>query len=327
MNKRQLPPIVVSTCLVITIGLVFVGLTHAYVVTDWLKLRGYVPPPVIAQLADQTSLTAKARHLLYINHPTVEDKPSFKDNCDKFDEQTIVLGCYQGVQQGIHILDVDDQRLQGVKQVTLAHETLHAAYDRLGSKEKARVDGLLRDFAGSHLQDKRIIEVLKGYEKTEPGQQLNEMHSIFGTEVQDVPVALQQYYAQYFKNRQKIVAYAAQYQAAFTTRQASIQHFDDQLQAMNATIKANTAQLTSDQASVEAGGRQLEAYKSAGSIGKYNAGVNAYNASINGYNDLLVQTKQLISDYNQIVAQRNTIAAQTQELQQALDSSKLPGSK
>jgi hypothetical protein len=327
MKKHQLRSILLSISLLLTTVVIATGATHSYLVTDWLKLRNYAPPASITQLADQTSMSGEARHLLYINHPAVEDKATFNSNCDKFGEQTIVLGCYRGVQRGIHVLAVTDDRLQGVEQVTIAHETLHAAYDRLGSKEKSRVNAMLQDYASTQLKDPRILAILKNYEKTEPGQQLNEMHSIFGTEVSDLPAPLEQYYGQYFTNRKAITAYADQYQAAFTSRQAAIQQYDAQLKALGATIKSNTARLTVQKSQVEDTSRQLDAYRNSNNIERYNAGVKPYNQSIDAYNALLIETKQQIENYNQIVTKRNVIATQTQELQQAIDSSNLPGSE
>jgi hypothetical protein len=313
--------------LVIVAGLAIAGVTHSYVVTDWLKLQNYVPPSAIVQLADQTTMSAKARHLLYINHPAVEEKAVFNTSCAKFGEQTIVLGCYQGVQRGIHVLAVSDERLQGIEQVTIAHEMLHAAYDRLGSQEKARVDALLQGYADNQLHDQRIVAVLNNYRKTEPGQQLNEMHSIFGTEIANLPAPLEQYYSQYFTNRKSIAAYAAQYQAAFTSRQTTIQQYDSQLKDLGAVIKNNIADLTKEQSAIERKASELDTYRSQDNIQQYNSGVEPYNASIDAYNALLTTTKQQIEDYNQIVAKRNVIATQTQELQKAIDSSSLPSSK
>ncbi len=333
MKSRRLTrstAVVSVASLALTAGLAilaFVIFTHGYVIADWVKLRNYDAPAAILQLADQTTMTEKARHLLYINHPSVEAKATFNSNCDKFGEQTIVLGCYQGVQRGIHVLAVTDDRLQGVEQVTLAHEMLHAAYDRLDAKTKKRVDGLLQTYADTQLKDPRITAILKNYETTEPGQQLNEMHSIFGTEIADLPAPLEQYYAQYFSDRKAIAAFAQQYQAAFTSRQAAIQQYDDQLKALGADIKSNTSSLDEQQAQIEAMSKQLDSYKNNGNISQYNAGVSTYNTRIDTYNALLVATKKQIDDYNQIVAKRNVIALQTQELQQAIDSSSLPSSK
>src|SRR5436190_8606187 len=107
---------------------------------DWSRLRSYQPPPTVATLAVQDTMTEEAKHLFYVNHPElVGDVGTFRQNCTVA-EQTIVLGCYQSGETGIYVYDVKDPRLSGVEQVTAAHEMLHGAYERLSAKEKVQVD-------------------------------------------------------------------------------------------------------------------------------------------------------------------------------------------
>ena len=71
-----------------------------------------------------------------------------------------MLGCYHSNQDGIFLYNVQDARLAGVQQVTAAHEMLHAAYDRLSTKDKNYVDGLLMDYLQERPQDQRIIDTM-----------------------------------------------------------------------------------------------------------------------------------------------------------------------
>jgi len=313
-------------------GLIGVGLlviaiywaaSHAYVFTDWLRLRNYQPAARVSELAQQTTMTDTSRHLFYLNRPGIEDKTAFSQSCARMGEQTIVLGCYKGGQRGIHVLAVEDDRLQGVEQVTAAHEMLHAAYERLNRTERQRVDAMLQDYADHDLTNERIKKALKAYEQSEPGQQYNEMHSMFGTEIDKLPDGLEQYYKRYFSNRRAVVAYANRYQSAFTLRQEAVANYDKQLKTMNATIKANTTDLTVRQKAIEAEAQRLDGLRSNGNIQAYNGGVDGYNTQIDDYNQLLDATQLLIDQYNDIVKVRNGIAAETVDLQQAIDSSSL----
>ncbi len=313
--------------LTIFFALVGVGgwiLAHPYAIPDWLRLRGYTPPRVVNDLAGDTTMTDTARHLFFINRPQVENKTTFAKACPQASEQTIVIGCYIGGQRGIHILLVEDDRLAGIEQVTAAHEMLHAAYERLSSSERARVDAMLQDYADNGLKDERIRGVLKGYETSEPGQQHNEMHSIFGTEVTQLPSELESYYARYFIDRGRVAGYAAKYQAAFTSRQSTVRNYDDQLAKLGSQIKQNTATLEQQDRQIGNRRQELESYRASGSIEAYNAGVEPFNGLIARYNSLLGETRQLIDRYNAIVAQRNEIASQTEELQQAISTQSLP---
>ncbi len=314
-----------------TLGVLIVALAisiaRPYAATDWLRLRDYVPPSETVALADVTTMTDGARHLFYVNHAQLEDKANFRRVCPKYDNQTIVIGCYQGGQRGIHILSVDDERLAGIEEVTAAHEVLHAAFERLKGSERQRIEGLLQEYADSGLTDERIKAALKSYETSEPGQQLNEMHSIFGTEIANLPTELESYYGRYFESRAKVAGYAAQYQEAFTSRQAKIAQYDADLKAQSAKIASSTDRLEQQEVEIEADRRRLDDYQASGDITSYNQGVEPFNAKVTAYNELLVQVRRLVVQYNALVAERNAIASQTVALQQAIDSSSLPASQ
>jgi hypothetical protein len=322
MRSRLAVPVLLLVAL-----LLIVVARQPYMVTDWFRLRGYEPGPEITSIADVTTMTDKARHLFYINRPQILNKADFRKNCPKYDEQTIVIGCYESGQRGIHVLKVDDDRLNGVEEVTAAHEMLHAAYERLRGNNKRHVDELLQQYADTQLTDERIKKAMESYRKSEPGQELNEIHSMFGTEIADLPDELEAYYTDYFQDRSQVVAAADAYQDAFTSRQASISAYDAQLEELNKQIKADTIELQNRSTVIENDRKKLDSLRAQGEIDAYNAGVEPFNDEVVGYNDLLIATKQRINRYNTIVGERNAIAAQTLELQQAIDSSELPQSQ
>lgn len=295
-------------------------LTQNQSVADWWKLRGYDPPAAISELAADTTMTDKARHLFYLNHPEIAAKESFAKQCPSGTEKTIVLGCYKSGERGIFVLVVTDKRLDGVEQVTAAHEMLHAAYERLSGGDKKHVDELLEDFYKNGLKDQRVKDILKSYEQTEPGQQFNEMHSIFGTEIKSLPPELEGYYQQYFSDRAKVAGYAADYQSAFTSREAQIKKDDAQLASWKKQIDANELSLEARQAELENMRAQMAQYRRS-DTGAYNALVGPYNAKVEAFNALLNDTKALIIQYNQLVKTRNDIALETTELQKALSGS------
>ncbi len=82
---------------------------------------------------------------------------------------------------------------------------LHAAYNRLNSADKSRIDNSLQKYYQHTLTDQRIKNIIAAYKKTEPNDLVNEMHSIFGTEVAELPPELETYYKQYFSNRSVVV--------------------------------------------------------------------------------------------------------------------------
>lgn len=293
-------------------------------VLDWWHLRGYTAPAAVAQLATDDTMTPAARHLLYVNHPAVTNSSVFTGHCPAGSEKTVVLGCYIGQDAGIYVYAVSDVRLNGVEQVTTAHEMLHAAYRRLSSGERKRINGLLTDYYEHSLTDQRIKDTIEAYKKSEPNDVVNEMHSIFGTEVANLPAPLETYYRQYFTNRSKVTAYTASYQGEFTNRQTQVAAYDAQLQTMGKQVDANEAQLKQDRTALDAQNAQLQAERSSGQFAAYNSGVASYNRAADSYNTLLQGTKDMINQYNDIVAKRNAIALEERQLSQELSASSLP---
>lgn len=293
-------------------------------VLDWLSLRGYTAPATVAALSQEDTMTSQATKDFYVNHPDIESKQVFATNCKSHAEQTIVLGCYHGDQNGIYILKVSDSRLNGVMQVTAAHEMLHAAYDRLSDQDRQKVDGWLQDYYKNGLTDDRVRATIESYKKSEPNDVVNEMHSVFGTEVANLPAPLETYYQKYFTDRSKVVAYAADYSAEFTNRQQKVAAYDAQLQDLKATIDANNADLQKQQAILASERSQLESDRNSSDPRSYNARVDSYNNQVADYNAKIGATKQLIAQYNAIVQQRNAIALEEQSLAQALSGDSVP---
>jgi hypothetical protein len=286
---------------------------------DAIKLIGYNEPATVATLSQEDTMTSYANRVFDVNHPLIENKSEFNTHCpDDGGEQTIVLGCYHPNQAGIFVLSVDDPRLNGVEQVTAAHEMLHAAYGRLSSSERNKVDAMLLDYYNHDLKDPRIISTIAAYKKSEPHDVVNEMHSVFGTEIADLPSGLEQYYTKYFTNRHAVTDYAAQYQAEFTLRQTEVTADDAKLASLKPQIDMLQADLKTKLSAINTQQSQLNSFKSSGDIADYNAGVPGYNQMVDNYNTEVAQIKSLTDTYNSIVSERNSVALIENELNQEL---------
>lgn len=294
-----------------------VAIFQRQAIVDWWKLRNYTPSPIVSQLAGDTTMTESGKRIFFLNDPKVQAKTSFYKSC-KFGEKTIVLGCYIK-KEGIYLLRVDDPRLSGVEQVTAAHEMLHAAYDRLSTAEKVDIDNQLNAFYNT-LQNAEIRSKIELYRKN--GADIsNELHSILPTEVDSLSPELEAYYAKYFTNRKKVVAYAQQYESEFTSRKNKVVTLDAQLKVIEEQVIANNAELNAQQQSINAESDRLDALLRAGRVEEYNAAVPAYNRRIPAFNALVAQTENLVAQYKQVLDERNKIAVEAQELNKALDSS------
>lgn len=265
-------------------------------------------------------MTDRAKNIFYVNHPQLmDDIKKFRVSC-AFAEQTIILGCYRSNQAGLYIYNVHDMRLGGIQEVTAAHEMLHAAYDRLNPKQKEDIDSLLVDFYKNTLSDQRIKDTINDYKKTEPKDLVNEMHSIFGTEIAVLPAALESYYKQYFIDRSAIAAFSARYENEFTSRTLAAHSYEAQLEALKQKINREESDLKNQAAQIEAERVRLDSLRNSNKIDEYNAAVPGFNSQVDSYNVGVERYKSDIASYNSLLEKYNQIAGELSTLFDSIDT-------
>jgi chromosome segregation ATPase len=228
-TKRFLPAVLTL------VGIALLSFS-APLLEDWLVPIPAVSPE-IARLANVTAMTPKAKKLFYRQNPSIEPSASFASRC-KVPDKGIMLGCYsrRGGDGKIVIQAVTDKRVQGVMEVTAAHEMLHVAYDRLSQREKDWLAPKLRQ-AMLLVKDQRLRKILEQYEAGDEALFLNELHSHLGTELLDLQDdELEEYYQKYFTDRSQVAALADK--SSFALR-----HLDNQAETLKPKLDAQEAEL------------------------------------------------------------------------------------
>lgn len=318
MKLKKLVSVLLLASVVAASGLVLLQRQNIY---DWYRLRNYQASAPIAQLATDTTMNDAARRVFYVQHPQLEDKTVFRSFCSIY-EQTIVLGCYS-LDKGIFVLKIDDSRLQGVQQVTAAHEFLHAAYERLSPGEKTKIDRLINSTYQS-LNDQRIKKTVEAYRAQDPSVVTNELHSILGTEVRNLPPELETYYGKYFSNRARIVSYSENYEAAFSERKNKVDNYDKQLGQLKTAIDQKKNDLELQGQALQQERARLDSLLQQKRYEEFNAGVDSFNQNVRDYNGEIAQAQSLIGQYNSLLEERNAVALETRELFKALDTRVAP---
>lgn len=308
-----------SLALLFALAVSAVILLNRQFIRDQYMVRTNELTPAAESLRQQIKLTNNSNFVYRASVPQVYDSTQFNQACRSAgQEHSIVLGCY--TKQRIFIFNVTDERLNGVQQVTAAHELLHAEYDRMPSKEKARINQLLRTTAES-ITDERFKSTLAEYKRTEPDQIDNELHSIIGTEIAVIPSELEAHYRQYFTDRQAIVRYAESYAGTFNELSDQIKQYDSQLADLKGTKDSLEMTLNSQQNQIESERQRLNQLRSSGDVDSYNSAVPAYNELVRQYNNNIQEVRSIISQYNTLVAERNELATTQNDLSRQLDSS------
>lgn len=242
-------------------------------VIDQITVWRFAPSSELVVLANNAGLNDTGKFYLYASQAEISDKTEFNTACGKLqNEKTVVLGCYAGSDKRIYIYDVTDSQLSGVMETTAAHEMLHAAYDRLSESDKKQVDTWLVA-EESKITDQRILNLIKEYQQSEPTEVVNELHSIFGTEVRNLSPELETYYKRYFTDRTKVVALKEKYEKVFTDLAAKQTTLVNELNGLASDV--NTRQ-KAYQASLATLNSDIEAFNTWAQSGK--ASKNEYDA-------------------------------------------------
>lgn len=294
-------------------------------IIDQFNYYEFQPSSDVAALAARDELSDTGKFYFYSARPQIEDRTTFNNSCDSIkDETTVVLGCYAG--QRIYVFDVKDAQIDGIKEVTAAHEMLHAAYDRLSDSERSHVDSLLEAQAAK-ITDPSIVSLLKAYDKTEPGERVNELHSIIGTQVANISPELESYYSRYFKDRSVVVGLYNKYEGVFNSLKSQQDELSDELDQLSAQITGKAATYNQDVAQLNADIESFNHKASSGGFanqGEFNSDRNALIARQASLSQEKTDINNLIDDYNKKRAQLAAINSQAEALNRSINSNLNP---
>jgi hypothetical protein len=294
-------------------------------VVDQLSVWQYKPSAEVTSLASRSGMSDEGKFYFFAAQPAVEEAQEFNKQCDRKEDTTAILGCYNG--RNIYIYNVTNQSIDGIREVTASHEMLHSAYDRLDSGEKARVNTLLEAEYAKLKTDAKLAERMAFYDRTEPGERDNELHSVIGTEITSISPELEKYYARYFTDRSKITTLHQKYAAVFDDLQNRSQVLINKLTDLNKSIEQNTTTYNKD-------------------VAKLNQDIESFNANANSgrfttQSEFQTERSNLLARANALDARRQTInsdvamyetlrqelaviASQSEVLNKSIDSSLAP---
>lgn len=254
------------------VAVFFVGLEafRRYVVVtkfDKNAFQKYELTAEVKDIAEKITLTDKAKEFFWKLEPRFISAADFIKFCQTVARGIEALAClapkpYGGPFAGhaILLLQMDDPRFINHKYSAAAHELLHYAYRQLSAEEKERLNSLLdqewaKHEAEPHLQ--AAIGELKRLEEEEE-EIFSELHSKFAVEYAEISPELEQYYKQYFNDRQAVVDWFVK--GGFGSRVRHLDELTQQAKALEKQLKA------------------IDPQQSPEALEKYNRLVEQYNA-------------------------------------------------
>ena len=323
-RKPRLLRGLVSVVLLAGIGVA----TYLYggVLMDVVRAAQFTPTTQLAAANSRIALTMRGQQIFYATAPEIQDKAQFNASCQSAERTTAILGCY--FKDRIYLYNIQNDELDGTLEVTAAHEMLHAAYHRLNYFERQEVDAMV-EAAYQKVKDlPELSQLMKYYTEAEPGAEADELHSIIGTTIAELPPDLERYYAKYFTDRASIVALNAKYNAVFSQLSRQADELQKQIDAEGPEIKKEQArydtdltQLNLDIQSFNARANTTGGFSSQSEFAVARAGLiqrtNALNARQNALN-------ARINAYNALVESLNKIAVHVNKLNESINGVDAP---
>ncbi len=321
-NSGGIVPFVIGVVSSAVAAILF--LNRQYII-DQIIVWQYQPSSAVTAIVARTRMNEAGKFYFYASTPAIESAANFNKSCTKQEEGTAILGCYSG--RRIYVYDVTNKQLDGIEEVTAAHEMLHAAYDRLSGEEKQKVDSLLEAEFEKLKHDEEFAERMAFYERTEPGERNNELHSIIGTEIPSIGSELEAYYGRYFNDRSEVVALHASYEAIFEQLEARSEEISAELTRLVDTINAKT---TSYNKAIEVLNNDIEAFNRRANNGGFSSQseFEAERAVLVARGEQLASTRDAISHsiarYNELREELAAVASESEALNRSIDSTLEP---
>ncbi len=294
-------------------------------IVDQITVWEYQPTSEIASLVERASLNDTGKFLFYASQPKLDGTQDFNAECERTETVTSILGCYND--NRIYIYDVTDTRLDGIREVTAAHETLHAAYYRFSDAEKDKVNLLIETEYKKLKIDKKFAELMAFYDRTEPGQRDNELFSIIATQVTDIDSQLESYYNRFFYDRQTVVALYEKYSSVFRELEAKADALATQINALASSISERSSQYNTDAKILNSDIASFDARAASGdfiSQAQFYAERAVLMERVSELNALRASVSDDITKYYSLLAEYNSIATESTKLNNSIDSTLAP---
>ena len=292
-------------------------------VLDQLSVWSFEPSSSIKALDEKVQFTNRGKFIFYATKPIVANASEFNGECPRQEAGSPILGCYT-TEDRIYVFDIDNPQLEGMKEVTAAHEMLHAVWERMSADEQAKIGALLTA-AYEKNANEALRERMAYYQRNEPDALTNELHSILGTEVSTLGSELENYYAKYFKDRQVILAMHDKYDAVYTglnkqaeTLYADMQSLSKSIEERSTTYGTQVSQL----------GSSIAGFNQRANSGNFSS-ASAFNseraALVRRSNQLEADRAAINNDitkYEGMYTQYQALASQIEVLNDSVDSFK-----
>ena len=288
---------------------------------DWYLGIIYTPSAEMITIREKLGLTDEGRFIFNAAQPELDAAKEFNQNCRQEESETAVLGCYRN--GDIYVYDITAEELDGIRELTTAHELLHAKWARMSEDERRDLTESLthvfednQEFLGSEIEPYDISE------------KQEELYVRAGTEVKKLPEQLEKHYGEIFRDQDKIVDFYESYIAVFREIKVRMADLLEEMEVLKEEISAYTTdyewQVDQLEADIVSFNSCAEVEGCFGSEREFYAQRNQLLVKQGEIEDLNDKINDLIDEYNAKVNEYNADVTESRKLQDMVNSNTLP---
>lgn len=239
---RRCAAVIVSLLLVAFLVLAF---ANRGLIRDHFVAATFDASPEVQALTENLDLTQAGERVFLASEPAIGGAEHFTAWCSGVvrSEESHVLGCYKS--ENIYLFNVTDPRLEGIVEVTAAHELLHAVFARMSPREQQALAKELRsEYEALIVDSPELAERMAVYESLSPTAYANELFAVLGTEEFPLSEKLESRYAGWFNDREGIVDVHQQVFSVFVDLRARATELADELTTLKASIEERNEEYT-----------------------------------------------------------------------------------
>ena len=320
-SKRGGAHIVGCLILLIIMGILTAGFLNRDFLLDYYAAMSYEPSDEMMEIRDKINLTENGEFIFNASRPVLDNRDDFNEHCRTVASETAVLGCY--TDKTIYVYDIESAELEGIKEVTAAHELLHAVYARMDESKKAELQPILKQVYKENMDVLRDdLDLYVDAEREE------EIYVRAGTEVADLPEILEKHYAEIFKDQDKIVAYYNDYSSVFKNLKAELESLAVEMEDLSGQIEEKKILYETKAGILSA--EITEFNECAARVGCFVGEVEFYNRRVEllgeqeNLNEFYNEITNLIDAYNARVETYNADVLRSKELNTMINSNQKP---
>lgn len=321
-NKQSRPvsSIIATVATVLVVGATFLTIFFYRDIQDTVRALMYTPSAQVASVQERTGMTGAGARIFKATGPQIVDAEQFNSSCPRQEASNPIVGCYTP-DDAIFVYDITNEELDGIKDVTAVHELLHAVWQRMSLAEREQIGAQLEEVYSKQSKD-GLKERMEYYYRQQSGQEVNELHSVVGTEVADLPLALENHYKKYF-NRAAVLALYQGYSDHYKELSATSQRLKDEADALADRIESESTAYSRDARQVETEINQFNSRAENGgftSRGTFLSERRALVVKVDALEVRRTTLNQLIEKHAALEVQYREIAQEIQALNKSIDS-------